>query len=81
MEKSFFEKIKCPATISNITITIKDQYDKIFPNFLARHLIIRFSKRLYTNGNKSFSNTDNIKNYSNINKIMLLVSGYILNLL
>ena len=43
---SFYYKCNKQETITNLCISIRDQYGKLIPNFPSSHLILQFSKRL-----------------------------------
>ena len=73
---SFYFRCNKQETISNLCISIRDQYDQIIPNFPKCHLILQFSKRL--NNNPYLSLLEKIQDH--IYKLLLLIRGYFLDL-
>ena len=61
-------------TISSLSVSIRDQYYKLIPNFPDSHLVLQFSKRL--RDDKYGTILEKMLDY--VNKISLIISYYFL---
>ena len=71
---SWFFKCNRQETITSLSVSIRDQYYKLIPDFPDSHLVLQFSKRLKQD--KYGSILEKMLDY--INKISLIISYYFL---
>ncbi len=71
---SFNFQLNKQEQIQSLSLTIKDEYDKIIPNFPDYSVIIQFQKKLRLNPQYSLLN--DIKN--SINQIILIISNFLI---
>lgn len=71
---SFNFQLNKQEQIQSLSLTIKDEYDKIIPNFPEYSVIIQFQKKLRLNPQYSLLN--DIKN--SINQIILIISNFLI---
>lgn len=71
---SFNFQLNKQEQIQSLSLTIKDEYDKIIPNFPDYSVIIQFQKKLRFNPQYSLLN--DIKN--SINQIILIISNFLI---
>jgi hypothetical protein len=71
---SWYFKCNRQETISSLSVSIRDQYYKLIPNFPDSHLVLQFSKKL--KNDKYGSILEKMLDY--INKISLIISYYFL---
>jgi hypothetical protein len=69
---SFMFKCNRQETITSLSVSIRDQYYKLIPDFPDSHLVLQFSKRLKQD--KYGSILEKILDY--INKISLIIYYY-----
>lgn len=72
---SFCFQLNKQDQIQSLSLTIKDEYDKIIPNFPDFNIIIQLQKKLRYNPMFIFLN--DIRN--SINQIILIISNFLLN--
>jgi hypothetical protein len=71
---SWFFKCNRQETITSLSVSIRDQYYQLIPNFPDSHLVLQFSKKLKFD--KYGSILEKMLDY--INKISLIISYYFL---
>jgi hypothetical protein len=71
---SWFFKCNRQETINSLSVSIRDQYYQLIPNFPDSHLVLQFSKKL--KNDKYGSILEKMLDY--INKISLIISYYFL---
>jgi hypothetical protein len=71
---SFNFQLNKQDQIQSLSLTIKDEYDKIIPNFPDYNIIIQLQKKLKLNPQYAFLN--DIRNY--LNQIILIISNFLI---
>jgi hypothetical protein len=71
---SWFSKCNRQETITSLSVSIRDQYYQLIPNFPDSHLVLQFSKKLKFD--KYGSILEKLLDY--VNKISLIISYYFL---
>jgi hypothetical protein len=71
---SFNFQLNKQEQIQSLSITIKDEYDRIIPNFPDFNIIIQLQKKLTLNPQYAFLN--DIRNY--LNQIILIISNFLI---
>lgn len=72
---SFNFQLNKQEQIQSLSITVKDEYDKVIPNFPEFNVIIQLQKKLRYNPQYNILNE--IKNY--LNQILLIFSNFLIN--